>query len=212
MWNAFMKQALAYESSTTTFVQPNPTNPVKPILAGNYLYNNQLHTILYYVDKSDPAGPPPVNPSADPQFNNWETALQTWAARNMPNYGSYNQLGSMPAGSTYPYAGDPGASAGTPTPTPSGAGAPEVNITSPTVGNFVADSVSLSANITGTGVSKISVLWNGADVKDMTGSFGMNYNFSWSFTPQSFNSQNLLEVDATDASGNVGKDSVIVYH
>jgi 1A family penicillin-binding protein len=40
------------------------------------------HDILYYVDKDDPRGPVPTNPAADPQFNNWENAVQTWATKN----------------------------------------------------------------------------------------------------------------------------------
>ncbi len=56
IWHAFMAKALANQP-LATFMKPDPTNPTKPILAGNYLYNNQLHTILYYVDKNDPTGP-----------------------------------------------------------------------------------------------------------------------------------------------------------
>jgi penicillin-binding protein 1C len=79
MWSAFMNQALP-EVPNTTFTQPDPTNPTKPILAGNYAPNGQIHTILYYVNKNDPTGPDPVNPANDPQFRNWETAVQRWAA------------------------------------------------------------------------------------------------------------------------------------
>lgn len=39
----------------------------------------EVHTILYWVDKNDPAGPPPQNPSADSQFKNWETVVRDWA-------------------------------------------------------------------------------------------------------------------------------------
>ena len=99
MWHAFMAQALAGARPLTLSRSPNPTNPTKPILAGDYLYNNQLHTILYYVDKSDPTGPPPTNPNADPQFHNWETALLTWASKNMPNFQSLNQPARVPSSS-----------------------------------------------------------------------------------------------------------------
>lgn len=205
MWSAFMQQALTNVSSTT-FTQPDPTNPVKPILAGNYLYDNQLHTILYYVNKSDPTGPAPTNPAADPQFNNWETALLTWAAKNMPNFGSYNQAGSVSAGSTYPYAGEPGNA-------PTSAAGPQVTITSPAAGSFVTNTVNIAASVTDNEtISKISVLWNGVDVKDFSGPFGTNYNFAWSFTPESIAGQNLLEIDAFGATGAEGKDNAIVYH
>lgn len=40
------------------------------------------HSILYYVDKDDPTGPPPANPATDPQFNNWEMAVRAWVQKN----------------------------------------------------------------------------------------------------------------------------------
>jgi len=40
----------------------------------------EVHSILYWVNKSDPLGPPPQNPSSDPQFKNWETTVRDWAA------------------------------------------------------------------------------------------------------------------------------------
>jgi len=42
----------------------------------------EIHTILYYVDKDNPLGDPPQNPAADPQFLNWDTPIQAWAANS----------------------------------------------------------------------------------------------------------------------------------
>lgn len=39
-----------------------------------------VHSILYWVDKNDPLGPPPENPDADPQFKYWEYAVRKWVA------------------------------------------------------------------------------------------------------------------------------------
>ena len=36
------------------------------------------HTILYWVDKSNPTGAIPTNPSADSQFTSWEFSVQEW--------------------------------------------------------------------------------------------------------------------------------------
>lgn len=33
---------------------------------------------LYWIDRNDPAGPPPSNPSADPQYPNWAAAFEQW--------------------------------------------------------------------------------------------------------------------------------------
>jgi membrane peptidoglycan carboxypeptidase len=198
MWHAFMQRALANQP-LETFTAPDPVNAAKPILAGNYLAGNQLHTILYYVDKNDPTGPAPTNPAADPQFNNWETALLTWASKNLPNFQSYNQPTSV--------------SSAPEVPSPSSSNPPVITIIKPSPGDFTAGTVSISAKITDAEpISKIVVAWNGADVQNFQGSFGTNYNFSWSFTPPSIGGQNLLEVRAFGASGSSGKDSVIVYH
>jgi penicillin-binding protein 1C len=81
MWNTFMTQALP-EVPNTTFTQPNPTNAAKPVLGGQYIINNQVHNILYYVDKNNPTGADPTNPAVDPQYNNWEVGVQNWARAN----------------------------------------------------------------------------------------------------------------------------------
>ena len=81
MWSAFMNQALP-EVPNTTFNQPDPVNETKPMLDGQYNVNGQLHSILYYVDRNDPLGPIPNDPSTDPQYGNWEASTQAWVARN----------------------------------------------------------------------------------------------------------------------------------
>jgi penicillin-binding protein 1C len=81
MWSAFMTQALP-EVPNTTFVPPNATNATKPVLTGQYVINGQIHAILYYVDKNDPTGPDPTDPAADPQYNSWETGVESWARAN----------------------------------------------------------------------------------------------------------------------------------
>ena len=40
------------------------------------------HEILYWVNKSEPSGPPPQNPYDDPQFLLWETPAQEWIQKN----------------------------------------------------------------------------------------------------------------------------------
>ncbi len=47
------------------------------MLNGTYSYtaqdgSQQVHEILQYVDRADPLGPYPANPSADPQYANWD--------------------------------------------------------------------------------------------------------------------------------------------
>lgn len=78
MWHEFMN--LALQSSTPKlFPSPNPVNPIKPLLNGQYIINNQIHSELYYINTNNPTGPDPVNPYSDPQYNNWEIGVQNWA-------------------------------------------------------------------------------------------------------------------------------------
>jgi penicillin-binding protein 1C len=98
MWRAFMDIALA-KLDKESFGEPPATDPsLKPVLrgeivdAGMLLQNIQsgsttldlmgvssgIHNILHYVDKRNPTGPYPTNPQNDPQYNNWEWAVQKW--------------------------------------------------------------------------------------------------------------------------------------
>ncbi|MDO8582629.1 MAG: transglycosylase domain-containing protein [bacterium] len=77
IWSAFMKEALK-NAPFEPFPRPNATTADKPVLNGEYIVNNEVHTILYYVNKKDPLGPPPQNPQADSQFKNWEEGIISW--------------------------------------------------------------------------------------------------------------------------------------
>lgn len=104
MWRALMDIALA-KLPNETFPQPQiNTSGVKPIIRGDYvdaslllqvaqsqegngsssptvdlstIYNN-IHNILYFVDKDNPQGGYPANPASDPQYRNWEYGVQKW--------------------------------------------------------------------------------------------------------------------------------------
>jgi penicillin-binding protein 1A len=41
---------------------------------------SNVHDILYWINKDDPLGEIPSDPKQDPQFSNWETAVQNWWA------------------------------------------------------------------------------------------------------------------------------------
>lgn len=72
LWNTFMSKALA-NFPNNTFPKPDPVSAPKIMLDGNTNDNTgQYHDILYYVDRNNPLGSIPSNPSSDPQFNNWD--------------------------------------------------------------------------------------------------------------------------------------------
>lgn len=70
LWNAFMVSALK-DTPAETFVKPDPVLTNKPMLNGT----PEQHSILFYVSKDDPLGATPSDPSVDPQFKNWEQAV-----------------------------------------------------------------------------------------------------------------------------------------
>jgi 1A family penicillin-binding protein len=79
-WNAVMKDALA-KVPVETFPSPEPVDQnIKPILRG--VWQGDIHSILYFVDKNNPNGPYPSNPWADGQFGLWEPSVRAWAAAN----------------------------------------------------------------------------------------------------------------------------------
>ncbi len=97
MWREFMDYALA-KLPEETFNQPTINRVgVKPIIRGEYIdttnlisliQNNEeieissiyqnVHSILHFVNKSDPLGPVPENPGNDQQYENWEYAVRAW--------------------------------------------------------------------------------------------------------------------------------------
>ncbi len=106
IWNTYMREALK-NTPVEQFPAPPTTETTKPVLHGNdgginikiNKFNNLIatsstpagaiiektflpsHDILHYVDRNDPQGPIPTNPSDDPQYFNWENALQDWVKR-----------------------------------------------------------------------------------------------------------------------------------
>ena len=89
MWHAAMAYALS-KYPKMYFGEPDPIPAtVPPMLQGNWRIpdkNGMIvpHSLLYWVDKNNPLGPPPVNPSSDPQFAYWEYGISAWYASH-PN-------------------------------------------------------------------------------------------------------------------------------
>ncbi len=81
-------QGLSY--STTPFYSPVENEeseesenlfeefPASPTLS--------VHSILHWVNKNDPRGPIPINPSNDPQYTRWEYAVQSWTENHLQKY------------------------------------------------------------------------------------------------------------------------------
>jgi 1A family penicillin-binding protein len=66
------------------FTKPDPVN-TNPILLGQFPPQDPPHSILYYINKKDPQGGVPANPSADPMYSFWEAAVQNFIGVTNPN-------------------------------------------------------------------------------------------------------------------------------
>ncbi len=110
IWQAYMKRALK-GMPIERFTPPAPAQTTKLALLGKVFeqkvrvnkltgkratdltppdlveerLNREAHSILWYIDKDDPTGPPPGNPASDPQFGNWESAIRTWVEKTQWN-------------------------------------------------------------------------------------------------------------------------------
>jgi len=51
-----------------------------------------VHSVLYWINRKDPLGPAPENPSDDSQFNRWENTVQDWWEKNKNNYKIINTV------------------------------------------------------------------------------------------------------------------------
>lgn len=79
LWHEFMDFAIQ-KTTYQEFIKPDPENVEKIMLNGNYTDPNtsQVHSILYWVNRDNPRDNQPTNPEQDPQFKNWEEAVQRW--------------------------------------------------------------------------------------------------------------------------------------
>ncbi len=100
MWHAYMEKILP-EIPVEYFTSPEreDLSSLKPVLRGDWSTGG-IHSILYWVDKDNPRGPAPSNPSNDPQFKNWEYSINLWGltagfttgSSASPDTGSSNPL------------------------------------------------------------------------------------------------------------------------
>lgn len=200
IWHAFLDEALKNQPAET-FNRPDLRLPEKPILAGSYAPEAQIHTILQHVDRKNPSGPTPANPADDPQFYNWEIGVLDWAKNNS----STLQFITPIASST------PAVVAETSAPeilTPQ----PQITILSPQSDSVIQSRINLAAQIIApSSLVNIEIYFNDQLVEKINGNFGKNYQLNWVVIPRNINPENALEVRATDQSGASDKAVVFLY-
>lgn len=106
IWNQYMKASA--KDKTLEFKKPKPVITGKPVLDGDTVSGatikidkasgklatdftpvsfiiekqyKEVHSILYYVNKDDPQGPVPTDPSQDPFYNAFEDGVRKWAEK-----------------------------------------------------------------------------------------------------------------------------------
>jgi 1A family penicillin-binding protein len=146
------------------------------------------HSILYYVNKDDPRGSQPKNPENDPQFKNWEKAVQKWAV-------DQKDIDKEDVPSDSCKSEDFGTSASSVT----------VSISSPNDGDTLTGSTipikaAISANLE---IKKITLYINGNEITSSTDS-SFSYNYS---TPSGENAIDI-RVTAEDKDGNTASDGI----
>jgi penicillin-binding protein 1C len=185
MWNAFFVAAHGTRNfPVEAFPRPEPTPPAKPVLAGDYHANGEIHSILYHVDRNDPTGPPPTDPAADPQFENWETGVLAWATQHMPEFAH---------GSSSP-------------------GIARLEIEQPKNGAVVrGNSLAVQARFSGSrNAEEVHIRVNGALVERLR-NIPLNAPFTHTLPLTGAKPQNLLELEAVNASGTLAKARVVFY-
>lgn len=98
MWREFMDVILTTRDQESFPEPPEIDATLKPILRGETVdtaalirsiqtssttlniqsVTDQMHSILHFVDRSDPRGPAPTNPNQDGQYRYWEYGVQRW--------------------------------------------------------------------------------------------------------------------------------------
>jgi len=77
IWRKVMQKILE-SHEPESFNKPDVIQSANPILLGEIPKEDPPHSILYYIDKSNPLGPAPKELSTDPLYPFWEMGVQNW--------------------------------------------------------------------------------------------------------------------------------------
>ncbi|MEX1997386.1 MAG: PBP1A family penicillin-binding protein [Candidatus Andersenbacteria bacterium] len=122
LWNAFMRRALTGKA-IEQFVRPEPSRDIPhgilrgelpevkgkweeetqtlytadcPVAVGQPVTFKELHSILFYINKGRPLGPPPARAESDPQFSRWEGAVAAWRDKHNQKKAEVRYTSSLP--------------------------------------------------------------------------------------------------------------------
>jgi membrane carboxypeptidase/penicillin-binding protein PbpC len=184
IWSAFMKEALK-DTPFEPFPRPNALLTNKPVLNGEYIVNNEVHTILYYVNKKDPLGPPPQTPQADSQFKNWEDAIIAWLGTNPHFLASHGNSNSSSTSF--------------------------IELLNIKNGDFISSPFTVNARITSmTDSMGIEIYFNNVLIKNDALPPSKNYDYTITITTP-LEAQNKLTIKTIGAQGIIDTKEIIIF-
>jgi penicillin-binding protein 1C len=79
IFHQFLSSAISLgKIQPESFIPPEERIVDKPMLNGSWISSYGIHDILFYVDRKNPLGPIPEDPSLDPQYFLWEEGVRKW--------------------------------------------------------------------------------------------------------------------------------------
>ena len=146
------------------------------------------HSILWYVNKNDPQGEDPKKPEDDPQFKNWEKAVQKYAEKN-------KDYSKNPAPTEKCKTGDFSNIT------------PDVNISSPSDGQTITTpSVTIKVSASSIfDIDKITLSIDGSDISSANNS-SLSYDYIIKKTADI-----EIKATATDKNGGSKSTSIIIH-
>ncbi len=218
MWNAFMQDVLRkYPDVKFHKPEQEDISTLQPVLRGfwqggqSYFIDkttgklatdytpvelreerflNNVHSILYWIDKDTPRGAKPTNPSDDPQFSHWEYGVLKWAQDKKILPG-----GTIPTGTDDIHLPEY---------------IPKVSILFPTTGALYQRDTRMTVNISSLShfvLSKVDYFLNDTYIGS-----GASNPWSFSFVPSQIDGlgeENELKAVATDLFGNKGEAKIV---
>ena len=146
------------------------------------------HDTLWYVKKDDPRGEEPKKPEDDPQFKNWEKAVQKWAEKDKDFSNNQSPKDKCEAGDFTDYL-------------------PSVKITSPDDNETIKSSpLTIEASLSaGYGIKKAILYINGNEIDTQA-----SPDFSYKYTIPGTTSELKIKIDLLDKNGNSTSSTIDV--
>lgn len=219
IFNQFMREALVGTEPETFPTMPTSSFSDKPILNGTdggimvklnrlngkiatsstppelietHLYSPP-HDILHYINRDDPRGPEPTDPSQDSQYQNWEDAVLEWAQRQQT------------AGITVDFSEPPKEYDSAYNPEL----APKIQITSPGEG-VILNSRQLEITVNASSARGVSQVYYYFDNQRLGSSAEYPFTFR-AYISKVENGEHILKVVALDDQGNAGSEEIKIF-